>query len=171
MESIADSTISPIEILALYADGPCQLEAALQDLDTRELDFSPAADSWSIRQIVHHLADGDDIWKACIKMALGNENGLFSLLWYWEKEQLEWSRSWNYAGRSIEPSLALLRANRRHIVELVQPVSETWEKSVRVLHPDGKEDRITIGEVVRMQASHISGHVRDIQAIRRTYHL
>ena len=159
---------SPADILALYADGPRQLEIALQGLSDDNLDLAPAPDSWSIRQIVHHLADGDDIWKACIKMALGNSNGLFSLLWYWEKDQMEWSKCWNYAGRSIEPSLALLQANRRHIVELVQPITKTWDKSVRVLRPQGQEERISIGEVIKMQAGHVVAHVKDIQAIRIT---
>jgi hypothetical protein len=159
---------SPVDILASYADGPRQLEEEMQGISDADLDLSLSADSWSIRQIVHHLADGDDIWKACIKMALGNANGLFSLAWYWEKEQLEWSKSWNYAGRDIEPSLALLRTNRRHIIELIQPISETWGMSVRVYRPDGAEGRISIGEVIAMQAGHIVGHIQDIQAIRRS---
>lgn len=161
---------SPVDILALYADGPRRLEEVLQGISNAKLDLTLSADSWSIRQIVHHLADGDDIWKACIKMALGNANGLYSLAWYWEKEQLEWSKDWNYAGRDIEPSLALLRANRRHIIDLIQPITRTWEMSVRLYQPDGAEGRISIGEVIAMQAGHIVGHIQDIRAIRRSHH-
>lgn len=157
---------SPEEILALYADGPAQLEAAMKGLADAELNLALTADSWSIREIVHHQADGDDIWKMCIKMALGNKEGLFNLQWYWDKEQMEWSGNWHYAGRSVESSLALLRANRRHIVELVHPVSDTWEKFVRCNRPDGKEERITVGEVISMQARHITAHIQDIKDIR-----
>jgi hypothetical protein len=157
---------SPDDILALYADGPAQLEAALKGITEAELNLALTADSWSIRQIVHHLADGDDIWKMCTKMALGNSEGVFNLQWYWDNDQMEWSVNWHYAGRNIESSLALLRANRRHIVELVQPVSDTLKMSVRCNRPDGKEERISIGEVLSMQTRHISGHVQDIKAIR-----
>lgn len=156
---------SPEELMALYTDGPRQLETALQGLSDDDLDLALSADSWSIRQIVHHIADGDDIWKTCIKMALGNNEGLFDLEWYWQKEQVEWAGSWNYAGRNIEPSLALLGANRRHIAELIRPISNTWDKSVRLRRPGGEEKRITIGEVVGMQAGHVIDHVKDIQAI------
>jgi hypothetical protein len=38
------------------------------------------------------VVDGDDIWKPCIKAALGNSDGLFSLQWYWEKPQTEWAQ-------------------------------------------------------------------------------
>ncbi|NTU56358.1 MAG: DinB family protein, partial [Anaerolineales bacterium] len=66
-------------ILTQYADGPSLLDSALSGLRETDLDLAPSADSWSIRQIVHHIVDGDDIWKTCIKTALGNSEALFSL--------------------------------------------------------------------------------------------
>jgi uncharacterized damage-inducible protein DinB len=158
---------NPSATLALYADGPAQLEAALTGLTESDLNLAQTSDSWTIRQIVHHLADGDDIWKTCIKAALGNSEGRFSLLWYWDKPQTEWAENWKYADRRIEPSLALLRANRYHIVELVQLTPDAWEKSIGLKWPDGEEERITIGEVLEMQASHVVGHINDIQLIRQ----
>jgi len=104
-------------ILAQYAEGPALLESALAGLTESDLDLALSVDSWSIRQIVHHIADGDDIWKTCIKAALGNSDGLFTLQWYWDKPQMVWSENWTYASRGIESSLALLCANRRHIME------------------------------------------------------
>ena len=158
---------NPSATLALYADGPAQLEAALTGLTESDLDLARTSDSWTIRQIVHHLADGDDLWKTCVKAALGNREGLFSLQWYWDKPQTEWAENWKYANRGIEPSLALLRANRRHIVELVQQTPDAWEKSIRLKWPEGEEERITIGEVLGDQASHVVGHIHDIQMIRQ----
>ena len=63
---------TPSATLALYADGPTQLEAVLMGLTESDLNLAQPGDSWTIRQIVHHLADGDDLWKTCIKAALGN---------------------------------------------------------------------------------------------------
>jgi uncharacterized damage-inducible protein DinB len=156
-------------ILALYADGPAQLEATLAGLTESELDLALTNGSWTIRQIVHHVVDGDDIWKTCIKAALGNSDGLFSLQWYWDKPQIEWSENWQYANRSLEPSLALLRANRHHIEELVRRSPSAWEKSIRLKWPDTEEERITIGEVLEMQARHIVGHINDIRMIRQAH--
>jgi hypothetical protein len=81
----------------------------------------------------------------------------------------EWAENWKYANRRIEPSLALLRANRHHTVELVQQTPDAWEKSIRLKWPEGEEERITIGEVLEMQASHVVGHVNDIQMIRQAH--
>jgi uncharacterized damage-inducible protein DinB len=100
---------NPGATLALYAEGPAQLEAVLMGLTESEQNLARASDSWTIRQIVHHLADGDDIWKTCIKAALGNSEGLFSLQWYWDKPQTQWAENWKYANRRIEPSLACFR--------------------------------------------------------------
>ncbi len=158
-------------ILALYADGPAQLADVLAGLTESELDLALTSDSWTIRQIIHHIVDGDDLWKTCIKAALGNRDGLFSLQWYWDKPQTEWAENWQYADRSLEPSLALLRANRHHIEELVRRTPNAWEKSIRLKWPDTEEERITVGEVLEMQARHIVGHINDIQMIRQAHNV
>jgi hypothetical protein len=156
-------------ILKQYAEGPALLESALSGLSETDLDLTLSTDSWSIRQIVHHIVDGDDIWKICIKTALGNNNAVFSLQWYTEKPQREWSESWAYASRSLEPSLALYRANRRHIVDLLEHVPDACEKSIRFQRP-GKEDlRITVFDVVELHVRHLSEHIESIQTIRQTY--
>jgi len=157
--------------LAQYADGPAQLEAALIGLTESDLNLAQTTDTWTIRQIVHHIVDGDDIWKTCIKAALGNSEGLFSLQWYWDRPQTEWAETWRYANRRIEPSLVLLRANRHHIEELVRQTPNAWEKSIRLKWPDTEEERITIGDVLEMQARHVIGHINDIQMIRRAHNV
>lgn len=160
---------TPDPILTQYAEGPALLKSALAGLTESGLDLSLTADSWSIRQIVHHLTDGDDIWKICIKAALGNPDGLFTLQWYWDKPQMEWSENWKYASRDIKSSLALLCANRRHIVELVKQIPNAWERSIRLKPPSGPEEHITVGGVLEMQARHIVNHIKDIRAIRQVY--
>jgi uncharacterized damage-inducible protein DinB len=160
---------NPDETLAQYADGPAQLEAVFCGLAESDLNLSQSSDSWTIRQIVHHIADGDDIWKTCIKAALGNADGLFSLQWYWDKPQIEWAENWRYTDRSIEISLALFRSNRLHIVELIQQTPNAWEKSIRIRTPRNEETRITIGEVLEIQAYHAVEHIADIQTILRAH--
>ena len=161
--------VAPESILSEYADGSARLEAALNGLTESELDRSLGENAWTIRQIVHHIADGDDLWKACIKAALGNSDGLFTLQWYWDRPQMEWSESWRYASRSVDSSLTLLDANRHHIVELLEHVPEALEKSIRVQPPHDAEVRITIRDVLEMQVRHMTGHTQDIQAIRQAH--
>jgi uncharacterized damage-inducible protein DinB len=82
--------------IARFAAGPTQLEAAIAGLSEGELDRAEGDHTWTIRQLVHHIADGDDIWKGFIKRATGNPGGTFDLQWYWEMPQDEWVEHWAY---------------------------------------------------------------------------
>ena len=156
-------------IIAEYAGGPKQLEVAIADLPKGCLDFAENDTTWTIRQIVHHVADGDDIWKVFVKRAVGNPGGRFDLQWYWDKPQDEWVQSWAYAVREIEPSLALFRANRAHIVQLLSSIPSAWEQRLSVRWPSGEEHLVSVGWVVEMQARHVPGHVDDIRRARQAY--
>lgn len=164
-----DSILDPKVILAQFVTGPDQLEAVLADLSTADLDLAPDPDSWSIRQIAHHIVDGDDLWKVAIKAALGNPNTRFSMQWYWELPQNDWAKAWCYNGRSVELSLALFRANRRHIIQLVETIPDAWERSIHILWPHEPEERVSVGRMIEMQAGHAAGHIDDIRTIRTSH--
>jgi len=166
---VTEQTHDPDAVIARYADGPAQLEAAIAGLTETELNLAQSADTWTIRQIVHHVVDGDDIWKIGIKAALGNSSGTFTLQWYWDKPQDEWVESWDYAGRALEPSLALFRANRRHILQLLSQIPDAWERHISIKWPDRQVAQITIGNIVEMQADHVALHVNDIRMIRQSH--
>jgi len=159
----------PATLLARYGDGPARLEAAIAGLTEAELDLARSADTWTIRQIVHHVVDGDDLWQTCTKAALAADEGVFSLQWYWDIPQDRWVEIWDYAGRPVESSLERFRANRRHIVDLLQRIPDAWERSIRIQWPRGQEEQVTVWDVIDMQAGHTMGHIDDIRAIRRAH--
>jgi uncharacterized damage-inducible protein DinB len=154
------------KILELFKRGPSILENALAGLSDIELDYAPSNGGWSIRQIIHHIADGDDIWKTCIKIALGNEQAEFTLQWYSALPQTEWAKRWSYENRSIDASLALFRANRDHILQLLEYVPDGWSKSIQFRDSNGKIEVVPVGFVIQMQADHVVHHVKRITAIR-----
>jgi uncharacterized damage-inducible protein DinB len=132
-----------------------------------ELDFIPSGGGWSIRQIVHHIVDGDDLWKLCIKMAIGNEQAEFSLGWYSSQTQDTWADRWAYSQRSIGASLSLLKAIREHVLQLQASVPEAWNRAVVVHSPKGEIEKVPVGFVIQMQADHLLHHVERIRAIVR----
>ncbi len=159
-------TDTQTSILARYAEGPAELEQALTGLRDADLDATAAQGGWTIRQIVHHVVDGDDLWKVGLKAALGNEQGEFTLEWYWMVPQDVWADRWAYAGRSIDVSLALLKATRAHVIQLLATVPDAWSRSITVRKHSGDTIRLTVGAIVEMQADHVQHHVRRILAIR-----
>ena len=162
---MSDEVSSQGDILAGYAAGPDRLEEAVAGLSAADLDLALDGDSWSIREIVHHIADGDDIWKELIKRAIGDPASEFNLAWYWHMAQDEWARRWAYRERAIEPSLALFRANRAHVVQMLAHRPEAWSNTLLIRWPDGEEEQTSVEWVVSMQARHVLGHLDDIRHI------
>jgi hypothetical protein len=154
-------------VIALYREGPILLEKALAGLKDVDLDTTPPKGGWTIRQIVHHIVDGDDIWKICIKQALGNDQSEFSLDWYRSLPQDVWADRWAYAQRPIETSLALLKAIRDHVVQLVEHVPDGWNRAVGFREPNGEIEIVPVGFVVEMQANHVMHHLQQIETILR----
>ncbi len=156
--------------MAQYRNGPVQLEAAIAGLLEPNLDLALDDQSWSIRQIIHHIVDGDDIWKHCIKLALGVTDPILDLRWYLARPQIQWAEMWAYRDREIAPSLALFAANRNHIFQLIQAIKMPWEQDILIQLLD-KQEKVTLGWVVEMQCNHVTEHVEDIHKIRKMYGL
>lgn len=154
--------------LARFREGPTLLERALAGLVDDDLDAVPARGGWTIRQIVHHIVDGDDLWKVGLKGALGDTDGEFTLAWYWALPQDTWAGRWAYARRSLDESLQLLAANRAHVLQLVATIPDAWSRAITVRKADGSVQRVSVGDIVAMQADHVEHHVERILAIRRT---
>ncbi len=153
--------------LSQFREGPILLEQAVSGLRDSALDFKPSRGGWSIRQIVHHIVDGDDIWKLGIKMAIGNEQAEFSLGWYSSQTQDTWADRWAYSQRSIGTSLLLLKAIREHVVQLLASVPEAWNRAVVVRTPKGEIEQVSVGFVIQMQSEHLLHHIERIHAILR----
>ena len=153
-----------LALLSRYLQGPAALEQAVADLRDLDLDAPPSQGGWTIRQIVHHVVDGDDLWMTGVKAALGNEEGEFTLEWYWTVPQDVWADRWSYARRPLDVSFALFRATRAHIAQLLEHVPDGWSRSVSVRTPQGTE-RISVRAVIEMQVDHVAHHLKRIAAI------
>lgn len=159
------------EKIRQYLAGPDALRAGLQGLDEAGLDSRYSDDTWSIRSYVHHVVDGDELWKFGIRAALGTNSGAFALRWYWDMPQVEWGAAWGYATRPVEPALALLEMNRRQVLEVLPPDEALWQRSVLVHWPSGRQQPLSVEEIIAMQIRHVTGHLQDIGAIRALHAL
>jgi hypothetical protein len=146
-----------------------RLEASIRGLTEDDLDLSLDAESWTIRQYIHHVADGDDIWKVYIKAALGQPRRNLSLRWYWDVPQVTWAETWGYADRAIAPSIDMLRASRLHMSQLLSRIPGAADRDARFGRPGGDEHVLTVRDLVVMQTSHVIHHAEDILEIRERH--
>jgi hypothetical protein len=152
-------------VLSDYRAAPQRLAEVVAGLYDAGLNRSLRPDTWTIRQIVHHIADGDDLWSIGIKAAIGDPSGIFTLQWYWEVPQTTWAEQWHYADREVQPSLELFRANRQHIGQLLEAVPDAWDFAITIRWAGHEDEPASVAEMVGSQARHALGHIKEIEAI------
>lgn len=142
-----------------------QLEKAVTELTDNDLDRLPEKGGWTIRHIVHHLADSVSIWDMFVRQALSRQQGEFPLRWYLEITQDEWSEIWNYASRDIEPALDLYRACLEHMVSLLELVDDPDQLALEISWKPKEKELVPLTEVVSFQPEHLAGHLENIKEI------
>lgn len=162
---MSEVTIDRESVVRDYLAAPQCLAETVSGLDAAALDRSPQSGAWTIRQIVHHVVDGDDLWSSGIKAAIGNPAGVFTLQWYWDVPQTTWAEKWHYADREVQLSLDLFKANRQHIVQLLEAVPEAWDRTITIRWMGRADERASVAEMMASQARHALGHIKEIEAI------
>lgn len=153
-------------LLQKYLQLPDLLDGAIARLSDTDLDMCEEI-GWSIRQIVHHVVEGENIWQVNLRAVVGTNGILFPFTWYFAIPQDEWARCWAYDKRPLGPSLALYRASTLNLVEFLRNIPDAWDHFGRVTWPgEWEETCLTVREIVEMQLRHIDQHAKSIQAIR-----
>ena len=157
-------TESQENTLALFVAGADRLEAILQDLPEEALDSACAPGEWTIRHIVHHLADDCDVWSMCIKKAVATPGVLVRFEGFPGNEP--WADGLAFGCRGVEPAKTLLQAHRRYITHLATHFSDAWDRSFKLGNAQGEVVReFSVREIIEMLTDHMSEHVAVIEEI------
>jgi hypothetical protein len=156
------------ETISRYAAGIEAVDEALAGLTEADLDLAREAGKWTIREIVHHIADAETLWQVAIKSALGNCGCLFDASWYILDNK--WAGPLQYATRPVDEALDLFRAIRHEILGLLAHVPAAWTKYVLFCqgNPDAAREW-TVGRIVSWQARHVLIHVEQIRETRAVH--
>ena len=142
-----------------------QLEKTVSVLTADDLDRLPKDGGWTIRHIVHHLADSVSSWDQFVRQSLTGQVGEFPLRWYLDTPQDEWAEIWIYASRDIRPSLDLYQACLEHMVSLLSPTEDPEGLALEISWKPGEKELVPLLEVVSFQPEHLAGHLKDINHI------
>ncbi len=145
-----------------FKDGIKEFNEMVNDLTEEDLNRKRAEGKWTVREIIHHIADAEDIWKSIIKAAVGNPGCDYDMNWY--PIDNKWAPVMGYAERGVENSIELFRVSRNQIIELVEYKPDAWDNFVTAKWenlPDGKEFRV--GEIVSFQILHLNRHLKQIR--------
>lgn len=153
-------TITPhdrMAAIATLAEMPARLTAALDGLGRNQLDTPYREGGWTVRQLVHHIADSHMIAVARIRLALTEEWP--TIFPYKEKE-------WAMLRDSAAPvgwSVALLEHLHARWVMLLESLEdEQWQRGYK--HPE--RGPMTIELATLMYGWHARHHVAHITRLR-----
>ncbi|MGG3466045.1 YfiT family bacillithiol transferase [Neobacillus pocheonensis] len=132
---------------------PGMVRAAVKDLNNQQLDTPYRPGGWTIRQVVHHLADSHMNAYIRFKLALTEENPIIKP--YEEGKWAELSDS----RLPVEISLSMLEALHIRLVHLLRGLTPTeYEKTF--LHPESGE--VSVGKNIGLYAWHGRHHLAHI---------
>jgi hypothetical protein len=144
-------------LVAQYRDGYSAIAEALLKITAEELDGRPAPGKWSVREIVHHLADSEMTGAIRLRLLLTQDKPVIQ-----GYDQDEFARRLHY-DRPHETSLELFRYARESTAEILERLTAAdWrrEGTHSELGPFGVERWLEI------YAPHAHKHATQIRAAR-----
>jgi len=145
------------KMIELYAGGYAAVAEALLKITPEEIDFKPDAKRWSVREIIHHLADSEMTAAVRLRLLLAQDRP--TLHGY---SQDEFARRLYY-DRPYETSLELFRLARLSTAEILQrltPAEWVREGTHTEAGPYGVESWL------KTYSEHAHKHARQIRVAR-----
>ncbi|HZL98707.1 MAG TPA: putative metal-dependent hydrolase [Planctomycetota bacterium] len=155
----ASSAAARAARLAAVRALPAQARAAVAGLTPAQLDTPYRAGGWTVRQVIHHIADAHMNALIRMKLVLAEEH---PTLKPWDQDT--WARLADSAQAPVEESLATLdgvHARMARVLEAAPP--EAWSRGA--FHPEAGE--LTLERLVETYGGHGAHHVEQILALRR----
>src|SRR5579859_1042780 len=143
--------------LRLQQAAPAKLASLVKGKTRKQLTRRPAADKWSIAEIMGHLADAEVAIAWRIRQVLSSN--AIPIQAY---DQDAWANTFAYAKRDPRQSLASYRALREANLALLRSVPRKLWDNYGIHQERGNE---SVSHIVRMVAGHDLNHLRQIEAI------
>jgi hypothetical protein len=146
--------------IATLAALPENLRAAVYGLNDRQVDTPYREGGWTVRQLVHHVADSHI--NAYVRMRLALTEDWPTIKPYNEKL---WAELPDARTLPVDVSLELLDSLHRRWVVLLEALSDVqWERGYN--HPES--GRQSLAEVAALYDWHSRHHVGHITALRKS---
>jgi uncharacterized damage-inducible protein DinB len=135
---------------------PKRLEAAVDDLTESQLETPYRQGGWTVRQLIHHIADSHHHSYTRFKWALTEENPIIKAY-----EEKAWSDLLDARTAPTNVSLYYLNALHLKLVFLLKGLSEEQLKRSYVHPVDNR--KVSVGENMGKYAWHGNHHLAHIQ--------
>jgi hypothetical protein len=150
-------------LLERFRRGPEVLAMVLTGVSGVEEDFVTAPGTWSIRQIIAHLADAELVGAHRLRQVIAEDNPTLIAF-----DQDAWTKNLDYARRKPKQSLETFRRIRAENYELLKEVPPAaWDRTGN----HSENGPMTLRRLLEGYAGHAESHARQLQEIREAYKL
>ncbi|MDR7002648.1 YfiT family bacillithiol transferase [Neobacillus niacini] len=136
---------------------PALLRAAVADLQEEQLDTPYRQGGWTVRQVIHHLADSHINSYVRFKLALTEQNPVIK-----PYHEDQWAKLPDYE-LPVDVSLKLLDSLHLRWVELLKSLSKADHEKT-FFHPESGE--VSLGVNIGLYAWHCRHHLAHITSLR-----
>ncbi len=147
------------ESLQQLAEAPARLRASVDALSSSQLDSPYRPDGWTVRQVVHHLADAHLNWYTRTKLALTEMQPVIKPF-----DEKLWADLSDARVGPVESSLSLLEGLHQRWVQMFESLGASdWAREV--MHPE--RGLLSIDVILPMIAWHSRHHTAHITELRK----
>lgn len=144
-------------LIETYRAGHAEVLAALDGITDPELDARPYDGEWTVREIVHHLADSEMTGAIRLRLLVATENP--QIVGY----DQEAFANRLYYDRPIAPSLEAFRAARATTAAILDRLTEAeWLRE----GTHSEVGRYTLTRWLELYAAHAHAHANQIRVAR-----
>jgi hypothetical protein len=145
------------KLIALYRDGYRVIAEVLLKITPEELEAKPSPKSWSVREIIHHLADSEMTSALRLRLLLAQDRPTIQ-----GYDQDEFARRLHY-DRPHETSLELFRWAREATAEILERLTPAeWLR--QGTHTES--GKFGVEEWLKIYSEHAHKHARQIRTTR-----
>ena len=147
------------ELLAAYQSGIEPLTQVVNGLTAEQLQSHPIAGTWSIQEVICHLADTEGLFAERMKRVLTEDRPAMLMA-----QPDRYVAMLAYQERDVNEELAYMSAVRRQMYRILQSQpSEAWQR----VGIHSKEGERTLEQIVRKAVDHLEHHMGFIRAKRQ----
>jgi hypothetical protein len=115
-------------VIEILKATPGRIASASRGRSDKELNWKPAADSWSANEVLAHLRACADVWGESIMKILKQDNPTFRYV-----SPRTWIRKTNYLDLDFKASFLAFRKQREDLLKVLQSVpQEDWLRRANV---------------------------------------
>jgi len=146
------------ELIEAYGRGYDLIMAALTDIPREAWAFKPAADEWTVHEILVHMKDGELNGVLRLHKLIAEPGSTLATY-----EQHLWARALDYQNQDVDEALEMFRLLQRSTYRLLKTLpDEAWSRSI--VHPEMQEP-YTMDMWLEIYTEHVPEHCGQLRGV------